>query len=186
MLSSQQQLSKRGIQSDFRKPKITTIALSDEIEGVFIVALIDKITKATQDVVRGAKDLTDTARQNSLIADEQKQISNLYAQIGKLYHETHEPNSETPLGNLCLAVNASNERIAKYNEEIRKIRGTKRCPSCAADIPIASTFCGICGTKSESTVERTPQSETASKHCTGCGTELGDGLTFCTSCGKKQ
>ena len=111
--------------------------------------IFDKITKATQDVVRGAKDLTDTARQNSLIADEQKQIINLYAQIGKLYHETHEAYSDTPLGKLCLAVNALNERIIKHQEEIRKIKGTKRCPSCGANIALASSFCGACGAKTE-------------------------------------
>jgi hypothetical protein len=148
--------------------------------------LLDKITKATQDVVRGAKDLTDTARQNSLIADEQKQIANLYAQIGKLYHETHEANPDTPLGKLCLAINASNERIVKYNEEIRKIKGTKRCPKCGADIALASSFCGICGTKTEDVAEAPPPSETTKNYCKSCGAELTTGIAFCTSCGDKQ
>ena len=149
------------------------------------MAILDKITKATQDVVRGAKDLTDTARQNSLIADEQKQVASLYAQIGKLYYETHEPDAETPLGRLCLAVNASNERIAKYNEEIRKIKGTMRCPHCGADIPVVSSFCGVCGAKTEVSAEATPP-EAARGLCSGCGAELREGSAFCTSCGQKQ
>ena len=111
--------------------------------------ILDKITKATQDVVRGAKDMTDTARQNSLIAEEEKRIPNLYMQIGKLYYETHEADQESQLGMLCLAIKAANERIAGYNEEIRKIKGAARCPSCGAEMPIDSFFCGSCGMKFE-------------------------------------
>ena len=152
----------------------------------FLMAVFDKITKAAQDVVRGAKDITDTARQNSLIAGEQKQISNLYFQIGKLYHETQEINPDTPLGKLCLAINASNERIAAYNEEIRKIRGTIRCSSCGADIPVASSFCGVCGANTEGACEMPKSAETSIKYCTSCRAQLDEGVAFCSSCGQKQ
>ena len=111
------------------------------------MALVNKMKKATQDVVRGAKEFTDTARQNSLIAEEHKQIEALYSQIGKLYCETGGSDPETALGKLCIAVSSAFERIEKYNEEIRQIKGTKRCPVCGVDIPIASTFCGACGNK---------------------------------------
>jgi predicted nucleic acid-binding Zn ribbon protein len=150
------------------------------------MALLDKLTKATQDVVRGAKDLTDTARQNSLIADEQKQIANLYSQIGKLYHETFEYDLETPIGKLCVAINAANERIAKHTEEIRQIKGTKHCPNCGADIPLASSFCGVCGTKIEADSGTASVIETTQKFCKACGAELAEGRSFCTACGQKQ
>ena len=90
------------------------------------MALFDKLTKATQDVVRGTKDFTDITRQNSLISDENKQITNLYHQIGKLFYEMHEVDPETPIGKLCLAINAANERIEKCNETIRQIKGSQR------------------------------------------------------------
>lgn len=150
------------------------------------MALLDKLTKATQDVVRSAKDMTDTARQNSLIAEEEKQIANLHSQIGKLYCETGDVDPDTPIGRLCLAVKASNERIAKYKQEIRQIKGTKKCPSCGGEIPLASTFCGICGNKIEDNPTDEAINDTPQRFCTSCGTELQDGLVFCTSCGQKQ
>lgn len=150
------------------------------------MALLDKLTKATQDVVRGAKDLTDTARQNSLIVEEQKQIANLYAQIGKLYYETFAHDPEIPIGKLCIAVDAANERIAKYQEEIRQIKGMKSCPNCNANIPLDSTFCGLCGSRIEVVAEPTPAKEVTAKFCNECGAELTAGSVFCTSCGQKQ
>ena len=150
------------------------------------MAVFDRITKAAQDVVRGAKDITDTARQNSLIAGEQKQISNLYLQIGKLYYETQVIDPAAPLGKLCLAINSSNERIAVYNEEIRKIRGTIHCPSCGADIPIASSFCGVCGAKTEVACEKPYTVETSIKTCSSCSAQLDEGVMFCPFCGQQQ
>jgi len=147
--------------------------------------LLDKMKKATQDVVRGTKEFTDIARQNSLIADEQRQIAGLYSQIGKLYFETHEADPETELGKLCLAIIAANERIGKCNETISQIKGNKRCPSCGADIPITSAFCGVCGAKTTETAE-VAEVDATKRRCSNCGAELEEGVMFCTSCGQKQ
>ena len=150
------------------------------------MAVLDKITKTAQDVVRSTKDLTDTVRQNSLISDEQKKIASLYSQIGKIYYETQDADPETTLGKLCLTIDASNDRIAAYNEEIRKIKGAMRCQSCGADIPITSTFCGVCGTKTKIADVSVQASETSKKYSPGCGMEIRNGITFCTSCGQRQ
>ena len=106
-----------------------------------------KLSATTQNVVRGTKELADTAKLNSQISDENKQIANLYSQIGKQYYESSEADAETPLGKLCLAINEAKERIAKLEAEILEIKGVKRCPSCGADIPPGTAFCGACGTK---------------------------------------
>ncbi len=150
------------------------------------MAFFDKITKATQDVVRGTKDLTDTARWNSMIADEQKQIQDLYTQIGKLYYKTASFDSETPLGNLCASVRAAEERIETYRGEVCKIKGVRRCTVCGADAPIKAAFCGVCGAKLE---ESKPTESTGNEKqifCTHCGTPLSPDALFCTACGQKQ
>ncbi len=143
-----------------------------------------KITSATQNIVRGTKDLTDTARLNSLIADEERQIASLYSQIGKLYCDTMEHTAETALGNLCISVDAANDKIAKYNEQILEIKGTRHCPKCGADIPLNSGFCGVCGAKIEAP-EKEAAPAAAKRFCSNCGAEIAEGLAFCTSCGHK-
>ena len=144
-----------------------------------------KITVATQNVVRGTKEFTDTARLNSLIADEQQKITALYSQIGKLYYESAPSETDTAIGKLCHSITSANERIDKYNEEIRQIKGVMRCPACGADIAISSIFCGACGTRVEVQADKPEAAPAAGRFCTGCGAEIPEGVVFCTSCGQK-
>lgn len=144
-----------------------------------------KITDKTQNVARGAKEFTDVARLNSLISDEQRQIVSLYDQLGKLYYQTAESDPDTALGRICLAIDASNQRIAKHNEEISQIKGLRRCRKCGADVPLTSAFCGSCGTKLESAQEQSAPDIKTTKFCAYCGAEISDKVAFCTSCGQK-
>lgn len=144
-----------------------------------------KITDKTQNVARGAKEFTDVARLNSLISDEQRKIAGLYDQLGKLYYQTAESDPDTALGRICLAIDASNQRIAKHNEEINQIKGLRRCSKCGADVPLTSAFCGECGTKLESAQAQSTQEIKPTKFCAYCGAEISDKVAFCTSCGQK-
>ncbi|MDR1060664.1 MAG: zinc ribbon domain-containing protein [Clostridiales bacterium] len=145
-----------------------------------------KIAETTQNVVRSTKELTDTARLNSLISDEQRQITNLRAQIGKLIYEAGEHDPETQIGKLCIAITAANERIARHTEEIRQVKGTKRCQVCGADVPLASAFCGKCGAAAEVAENPAEAPAAAKSFCSACGAELPEGSVFCTACGQKQ
>ncbi|MDR1642735.1 MAG: zinc ribbon domain-containing protein [Clostridiales bacterium] len=154
------------------------------------MALFDKlgrkITTTTQSMVRGTKDFTDIARLNSLITDEEQQIGGLLMQIGKLYYEAGEYDSNTLIGQMCISLVALHERIAKYQAEIREIKGSKKCPSCGGDVSIAATFCGNCGAKLlVAPVAAAEPVSKPKKFCTTCGEELMDDATFCISCGQK-
>ena len=150
------------------------------------MSVLDKITKKTQDVVRGAKEFSDTTRLNSLISDEERQIEGLYSQIGKLYYKTQEPDTDSPIGKLCIAIKASNDRIKNYRDEIDKVKNKKRCPACNVDIPLASLFCGVCGTNLETAPEPVEKEEEKNNPCSGCGEIVEEGNLFCVSCGTKQ
>jgi ribosomal protein L40E len=151
----------------------------------FLDSIGKKITSTTQNVVRGTKDLTDMARLNSLISGEQQQINNLYAQIGKLYYESEQHDAETALGKLCLAITACTERIAKHNEAILEIKGSRKCPKCGASIPLSSAFCGVCGSQFDPPQTVSDQPSEEKKFCTNCGAAIAAGAAFCTSCGHK-
>jgi len=152
------------------------------------MAILDKLTKVTQGAVRGAKDFTEAARVNSQIAEEEKRLNSTYTQIGKLYFALGEANPATPIDELCAAATASQEKIAKYKEELDQIKGTKRCDECGAELPTASAFCSACGAKAPVVEPPTPIAEpaVATRLCSGCGLEVPEDAVFCVGCGLKQ
>ncbi|MCL2222279.1 MAG: zinc ribbon domain-containing protein [Oscillospiraceae bacterium] len=147
--------------------------------------LSKKITATTQNVVRSTKEFADTARLNSMIGDEQRKIDSLYAQIGKLYYENEEHKSETEIGQHCNIITIAMERIEELQAEINQIKGVVPCPVCGADVPLSSTFCGGCGTKTvdDNEIESDVQTGVNTKSCQKCGEGVEEDLVFCTSCG---
>jgi len=146
-------------------------------------ALGKKIAETAQNTARGAKELADTVKLNSLISDEQRQINSLYTEIGKLFYETNMGVSkDTEFGKLCSEISDANERIGKYEQDIRTIKGLKCCPSCGSNVPLESAFCGDCGTKVETPVDSTAAD---SQLCPNCRAVIAEGASFCTACGTK-
>lgn len=144
------------------------------------MAFFDKITKVTQDAVRGAKDMTDVARLNSLISEEQKKIDILFNQIGKTFYEENKENVPAAFTDFFASLQEAQEKMESYNEEIKKIKGTKICVKCGVSNPVSSSFCINCGAPMESQDETSAQ-----KFCTNCGTPIEAGAAFCLSCGTK-
>jgi hypothetical protein len=153
--------------------------------------IIDKLGKslqgATQSVVKGTKDFTDTARLNSLIADENKAIEGMYIQIGKIYHETQGGDENSPSGKLCLSIDAANKRIIKYEQDIMHIKGIKKCPECGTKSPKTTIYCGSCGVQiTEPETVSLPVEEISNiRICASCHAELQHDMAFCTACGRK-
>jgi ribosomal protein L40E len=153
------------------------------------MALFDDIKKKVSDTTQGAvkatRELAETTRLNSQISEEQRRIANLYSQVGKLYFDKYGAGAEPPFNELCAAITASNERIEKLKLDIQLVKGVKCCPSCGADVPVSSSFCGKCGAAVETPQPQQgerPAEET--KRCEKCGAELESGAMFCGSCGQ--
>ncbi|MDR2357138.1 MAG: zinc ribbon domain-containing protein [Oscillospiraceae bacterium] len=141
-----------------------------------------KITNVGQSVVKGTKDITETARLNSQISDEQSQISRLYAEIGEVYYEQFHENAAPQLAQRCAGITAALERIAAYRQELQHIRGMTRCANCGAEIPAAAAFCGNCGAPAEVAA---PVAAPPRKFCANCGAAVEYGAAFCQSCGQR-
>jgi Zn finger protein HypA/HybF involved in hydrogenase expression len=145
-----------------------------------------KVTDTTQGAVRGAKEFADTSRLNSLISDEQKQITNLYVQIGKYAYEHSAETGDSVLKDLFNAVSAANGRIAGHQAEIQQIKGVKICPSCGNEVPVASAFCSSCGSPAAGVVTTTGSGgDGPGVFCVKCGSAVAPGIAFCQNCGQK-
>lgn len=145
----------------------------------FFEDLGKKITQASQSAVNKAKDVTDVAKYNSAISDEEKKISEYYTQLGKLYMAKFSEAPEPVLAQIVGAIKDSEKKIVEYRELIKEIRGIVKCEKCGSDVPTNQPFCGNCGT---SMAKQPAPSDTVS--CRNCGNSIPNTAKFCRYCGQ--
>lgn len=143
----------------------------------FFDVLSKKVSEAGQKTKQITRDLSDTTRYNSMIADEEKRIRTVYAQIGELYVSMHREDSEEPFAELVGTVTEAETKIREYNELLKKLKGIRRCEVCGGEVPKDASFCSSCGSK----MPVLPAS--GNVFCKNCGSEVDGGMRFCTSCG---
>lgn len=149
------------------------------------MAFFDKISRAVtetgQKTLAKTRELADTSRLNSLISEEEKKITNLYYQIGKLYVSIHREDHEEEFLGMIKAIADAEAKINDCKRQIQNIKGVQRCEKCGAEVPRGVAFCSSCGTPM-------PKIETVDPDdyiiCGNCGAPVKKGMRFCTSCGK--
>ena len=145
-----------------------------------------KLSQAGQSAVQKTKEITDIAKINGMISDEEKKIKDNYYKIGKLYVETHQTVCEIEFAEMISAINDSERKIKDYKDQIQDIKGIEICAKCGAQVAEGAAFCGVCG--SSMTKEGQDVVNDAGdtvKKCFGCGAEIAEGVAFCSQCGTK-
>lgn len=143
-----------------------------------------KLSQASQSAVQKTKDITEVAKINGMISDEEKKLNNCYFQIGKLYVQLHRNNCEAEFVKLMEAVCQSEAKIADYRKRVQDIKGIIRCSKCGAELANTAAFCNACGTAVQKQAPAPVSNESAIKvKCSSCGTPIGQGMRFCTACG---
>lgn len=143
----------------------------------FLNDMKDKVTLAGQSAVQKTKDFTETAKLNSAIAETQRQINNLFEQIGAEVYRTCQDDPQPEIAQLIEQVKDLYQNIDLYQTRIREINSQQVCPSCGMKLDHEALFCSSCGAKIET--------EKCSRICPACGTKVEDDALFCASCGAK-
>lgn len=115
----------------------------------FLGDLGKAIAGAGQTAVNKTKDLTEITRLSAKVSDLQRKNDQLYATIGKLYMEHYGDDPEDMFKGAVASIKENQKRIISYKEDIKQIKGIKKCSSCDADVPSGSQFCPKCGAKVE-------------------------------------
>jgi hypothetical protein len=142
----------------------------------------EKITSTSKEVAKKTKNLTEAARLNMQISNEEDSIRNVYGQIGKLYYDLFSASPDERFVLLCTTITESLKKIDEYKNQIQTIKGVKKCPNCGAEIASSAVFCGICGKKTVAE-EETPDEDPSQPKCANCGYPAMEGTAFCTNCG---
>lgn len=140
-----------------------------------------KATETTAKAAQKAKEISDIAKFNTAISDEEAKIDKSYYQVGKLYVSMHRHDYEEEFAGMISAVNESEQKIKDFRQQIQDIKGVRRCPQCGAEVPLDVAFCSACGTPM-------PKVQSINSddmiRCEYCGAMIKKEMRFCTSCGK--
>lgn len=156
----------------------------------FFEELGKKISNAGQGVAQQTKNFADVAKLNSAISEKERQIAQLYTQIGSQFYDRHKDDTGSEFPEQIAAITALINEIAQCRENIKAIKGLIKCPGCGADIPAGTLFCNTCGTRIVQEQQPAPQPVQAAptgatRFCTSCGSPVPEGYAFCTNCGNK-
>ena len=177
------------------------------------MSFIDSVSKFTSGVAEKTKGNVDVFSLNQQISTLEKEITEVYKQLGIAYYNANKENPEGDLGEFVKTINEKFASIEEVKAEIEKKKAEiaavqltssneetaapaqqpatgKVCPNCGNPVS-DELFCGKCGTKLEQVVEKVEEPETTEpaedtrKFCKECGTELEEGALFCSTCGTK-
>ena len=140
-----------------------------------------KLTDMGQGVAQGTKNLTDTARLNGLISDEEKNIEKLIIELGQAYYNLHKNDPAAELAQIVGSINEAYNNIEQHKEQIKLIKGDTKCGNCGADVANGAAFCANCGAPNPEAQPAAP----AARFCGNCGTPAEPGSAFCNNCGSK-
>lgn len=143
----------------------------------------NKVTQVGHSAAKSARDFSETTKLNSQISDTEKQINQLYTQIGYEIYCAHNADPLPEVAQLIEQLNALHDQIEGLRAQVQTINASSLCPGCGAKIRPGMAFCSSCGTK-------LPQPEPAQpaapqNRCPVCGAPTAADALFCTSCGTR-
>lgn len=145
------------------------------------MGVFDNLSKTVTDAGNKTKDISETIRLNSLVAQNGKEIEGLYTKIGETYVSMHKDRPDAEFIEYVDKIKELELQNDEYRLKIERIKGTKKCKSCGAEISKDSIFCNVCGTKCDEEPDVAVNSNV--RKCSKCGAELLDDARFCIVCG---
>ena len=134
-----------------------------------------RVSDVGQRAVQKTQEMSEVARFNSMITQNESKINDIYYQIGKLYANVH-------FVGMVKTVNELEQQNNEIRKKIQDVKGVQRCPKCGAEVPKEAAFCNFCGTP----MPKNDFNEALADgvQCPRCGAIVKKGMRFCTSCGQ--
>lgn len=141
-----------------------------------------RVSDAGQKAVQKTQEMSEVARINSLISQNENKINNVYYQIGKIFISIYGDDcKEEFAGMVAMAAELEQQNIT-YKQQIQDIRGIQHCEKCGAEVPKGGAFCSSCGAVMPKVDKQTIVDECIK--CANCGSMVKKGMKFCTACGQ--
>lgn len=121
----------------------------------FFEKLGKTLNDATEVIDNKTKEISTVTKLNSQIAQQDKLQSDMYKKIGKMYFDAHNEagDFDPEYAEAIESIRESMIKEAELKAELNVAKGIAICPSCKAENPITSAFCGSCGASLPGKVE---------------------------------
>ena len=117
------------------------------------MAFFDTLTKVISEtghtVVNKTKDIGEITKLTARVSELERKMEQTYKTIGKLYVEHYGDSPDEMFQIAVASIKDKQKKIAGYKEDIRILRGIRKCSACGADVESGSSFCSKCGAKVE-------------------------------------
>lgn len=147
----------------------------------FLDVLGENLTKLGNGVTNKTKEVVETSNLSGQLKTCEDSLKKYYYEIGKAYYDSCKGEATGEFTELFAKVKEANDAIEHISTQLRKIKGTKVCVNCSAEVPSNSVFCSSCGSKVDEVVKR----EQTGIVCPKCGNTNTEGSAFCFNCGEK-
>lgn len=116
----------------------------------FIDKLGEKIQSGAAAVTNSTKRMSETSRINSEISSNTQEIDKLMKKIGMCVKARHLDKIDDPeVKEYAAAIDSFIARNEQLSEELRAVKGLRRCTNCGADLAPNTVYCPDCGTKND-------------------------------------
>lgn len=126
-----------------------------------------KVTDASQKAMQKTQEMSEMARLNSLISQNENKIKNAYGQIGQLFVELCRDDYRPEFAELMTTVIGLEQENDTYRKQLQDMKGVQRCEQCGAEIPKGAAFCNSCGAPVAQTDKQEAADEAADDEATG-------------------
>ncbi|MBE6605497.1 MAG: zinc-ribbon domain-containing protein [Ruminococcaceae bacterium] len=105
----------------------------------------EKLSESGKKAVDKTKELAQIAKLSLSVNEEEKKITEMFANIGREYVERFANDEDRILPEVIAEIFEAKKRVEKLNERIRELKGETLCSSCKAKMDDGAKFCPECG-----------------------------------------
>lgn len=122
----------------------------------------DTILNVGKDVSQKVKDVSGITKLKIDIRAKEDFINKQYMELGKACYERRQSETEEEEA-IFERIDEAVSEIHKMELQILELKGTKKCPSCGAEVSDLAEYCSVCGEKISVVVSDSPYEETPSE-----------------------
>lgn len=101
--------------------------------------------KMISHVIDKSRQVVDLTKMSVKIDKEEKNIEQLYANLGRVFYQVNQEAPEVMYEDLFRTIAGAKKQLEYLKQEIDLVRGLVRCVSCGSELQATDMFCSGCG-----------------------------------------